>query len=527
MSTPVKPGCSPILEEALHRRNMLCRAESGGRAAVVQLVVAGLCLYDANNMFLLGLLTSQPARMVASLLYLVEMSLFAVLVTSFFSSLWSLLAPLHSHTPLSLTSRQFQLLRLHPSSPGFTKSPESSKAQSSNPGPSPLPGHLTLSPAPSITPVNMSSTSWLSQSPTSPTSPLSPVSPPSTNLRSGQYPNSPSSPLTNSSQLAAYLANYSQWEASQSLAEQDTSSQTSQAGPSGLWAGYNNSRQLDFSSSCSGQQVYQLSSPLPPTNNANATDSDKTLDKTQSKVLSHRLGIDPRELVSWNENLRVWLTQTILKPLVSEIDRVNSALPRLGISDVSVGSVPVERLRKVSALPQVNSSLSSLAALLPYLEVSSDQTYLLDRLRALSATGAMSSYRWSAGGQGWTDRLPSDSEIVMHCVTTYMDTRLLLVSTIHSGDNLTSFSGRHFVKFGDKLRQMRDDKNTLAIIQDTKSPVHYVVQVGDKQLDVGVGRNNMIHSLLLFLHTVKVERSGLLGRVNFGLSGLNILWVLD
>ena len=528
MSTPVKPGSSPLLAEALQRRNMLCRAETGGRAALAQLGVAALALYDANNLVLLGLLTSHPPTMVVSLLYLVEMSLFAVMITSFLSSLWNLLAPLHSLTPLSLTSRQFQLLRLHPSSPGFTKSPEPDRAASSTSGlMSPLAGHLTLSPATSITPVNMSSASWMSQSPTSPTSPLSP---PSTNLRSGQYPNSPVSPLTNSSQLAAYLANYSQWEASQSILEPDTASQTGQTG-SGLWSGYTNTRQLDFSATSGGQQqqqqVYQLSSPLPPTNNTNATDSDKTLDKTQSKVLSHRLGIDPRELVSWNENLRVWLTQTILRPLVSEIDRVNSALPRLGISDVSVGSVPVDRLRKVSALPQVSSSLSSLGGLLPYLEVSTDQTYLLDRLRALSATGAMSGFRWSAGGPGWTDRLPSDSEIVMHCVTTYMDTRLLLVSSVHSGDNLTSFSGRHFVKFGDKLRQMRDDKNTLAIIQDTKSPVHYVVQVGDKQLDVGVGRNNMIHSLLLFLHTVKVERSGLLGRVNFGLSGLNILWVLD
>lgn len=275
---------------------MLCRAETGGRAALVQLVVAGLCLYDANNMVLLSLLTSQPASMAASLLYLVEMSLFAVMITSFFSSLWNLLAPLHSLTPLSLTSRQFQLLRLHPSSPGFTKSPETTKAQSSGSClVSPLPGHLTLSPATSLTPVNMSSTSWLSQSPTSPTSPVSPPSTNlSTNLRSGQYPNSPSSPMTNSSQLAAYLANYSQWEASQSMLEPDTASQTGQAGP-GLWSGgFSNSRQLDFSTTSSGQQqVYQLSSPLPATNNTNATDNDKTLDKTQSKVLSHRLGIDP------------------------------------------------------------------------------------------------------------------------------------------------------------------------------------------------------------------------------------------
>ena len=65
------------------------------------------------------------------------------------------------------------------------------------------------------------------------------------------------------------------------------------------------------------------------------------------------------QVVTWNENLRVWLTQTIFKPLVSEIERVNSTLPRLGVSDVSVGSVPVERLRKVSTLPQVSSLVSN------------------------------------------------------------------------------------------------------------------------------------------------------------------------
>ena len=59
------------------------------------------------------------------------------------------------------------------------------------------------------------------------------------------------------------------------------------------------------------------------------------------------------ELVTWNENLRVWLTQTILRPLVSEIDRVNTTLPRLGVSDVTIGTVPVERIRKVITLPQV------------------------------------------------------------------------------------------------------------------------------------------------------------------------------
>ena len=73
----------------------------------------------------------------------------------------------------------------------------------------------------------------------------------------------------------------------------------------------------------------------------------------------------------------------------------------------------------------MSSNLSSLSTLLPYLEVSTDQTYLVKRLRDLAGTGAMSRFRWSAGGDNWSDRLPSDSEVVLHCVATYMDTRLL------------------------------------------------------------------------------------------------------
>ena len=172
----------------------------------------------------------------------------------------------------------------------------------------------------------------------------------------------------------------------------------------------------------------------------------------------------------------------------------------------------------------MSSNLSSLTAVVPYLEVSSDQGYLVSRLRQLASTGAMSQFKWSSGDNTWSDRLPSDSEIVIHCLSTYMDTRLLSAVS-DTGANLTSFTGRHFVKFGDKLR--KEDKDSLAIVQVTKSPPHYVVQLGDQQLDVGAGRNNLIHSLLLFLHTVKVERSGMLGRVSFGLSGLNMLWVLD
>jgi len=507
---------------------------------LVNLGLALLCLFDANHMVLLKLITSHPAYLATMLVYLLEMAIFSVLLTTSLSSLWSYISPLHSVNPLALTAEQFRLLRLHPSSPGFTKSPEVKTPVYPNPF-TPLPGPLVsplssppaqspTSPTGSITPVNMSRHSWHSPSPSSlPTTP-----PSSTNLRSPHFPLSPSSPLTDTSQLASYLSSYSLWEASQSmLAEPDTASQASQSTLFWQGAGLSHSTtKLDFSpASNSPRPQYQLSSPLPPSLTQDKdTSKDTTKDQTNSKVLSHRLGIDPMELVSWNENLRVWLTQTLLRPLVSEVDRVNSTLPRLGVADCSVGTVPVDRLRKVSMLPQVITSLPSLPTLLPYLEVSSDQTYLVARLRDLAKTGAMSKYKWSSGGAGWTDRLPSDSELVLHCLATYMDSRLLTTTATRvamgeGGDSVTPFTGVHFFKHGEKVR--KEDKDTLALVQVGRSPTQYVVQVGGRQLDVGGGRNNMVHSLLLFLHTVKGERGGMLGRVNLGLSGLNILWVLD
>ena len=81
----------------------------------------------------------------------------------------------------------------------------------------------------------------------------------------------------------------------------------------------------------------------------------------------------------------------------------------------------------------------------------------------------------------------------MHCLATYLDTRLLSAAG-ELGENTTSFTGRHFVKFGDKLGR-EADKNSLAVIQVNKSPRHYVVQLEEKQLDVGGGRNNLVHTV--------------------------------
>ena len=64
----------------------------------------------------------------------------------------------------------------------------------------------------------------------------------------------------------------------------------------------------------------------------------------------------------------------------------------------------------------------------------------------------MSKFRWNGGGPGWTDRLPSDSEVLMHFLATYLDSRLLSTTstrlTIPTDRAATPFSGVHYFAQG-------------------------------------------------------------------------------
>jgi len=529
---------SPVLGEALERRAMLLRARNSHTRLFVSLLLALVSLYEANHSILLRAFVPTPPLLVAWVLYTTEMLLFAVATANVLGSVWTVLAPLHGQPPLALTDRQFSLLKLQPSSPLFTKSPV--KKTDSYPNPfTPLPGPL-LSPAsassPALsppnspqTPANMSSTSWLS-------TPSTPGNT-STNLRRDHFPASPDLSLTDETSLASYLSNYRAWESTlPSPVQEDATSQG--VGSAMLWRPHStisHSGQLDFSSPVgAAKQVYQLSVPSPPTpSSPGGGEKESASDKTKASVLSQRLGIDPLDLVGWNENLRVWLTQTVLRPLVKEIDSANAALPKQGVADCQIGQVAVERLRKVAALPQVAQSVPHLTALLPYLEVSPDQSYLISRVRLLAKTGALSLFRWNGGGDGWTERLPSDAELLVHCLACYFDARLLTSASMRlsgttnpQAEVMKPFTGVHFYRHGEKPGEPAKENN-LAIVQVGRSPAHYVVQVGAGQLDVGTGRNNLIHTILLFLYRVRQDRAGMLGRVNLGLSGLNLLWVLD
>ena len=233
------------------------------------------------------------------------------------------------------------------------------------------------------------------------------------------------------------------------------------------------------------------------------------------------------ELVSWMENLRLWISQTVLVRLVKEIDETNAQLKKLGMTEVLIGQAGLERVRKASNLPNLLDTLPSLRKLVPFLELTTHQEYLVNRVRELSRGGAMSAFRWDGGGVGWRgDRgLPTDSEVVMHCVACYLDSRLPPVKGVIDGK---VFSTLYFHRLPEKPDQPVKLRVPCAVVQTASKPPHYVLQIGETdRLELNGGRNNLFHTLLLFLHHVKTKQGGVLGRVNFGRAGINLLWVIE
>jgi len=67
--------------------------------------------------------------------------------------------------------------------------------------------------------------------------------------------------------------------------------------------------------------------------------------------------------------------------LVKEIENVDRALYNQGFVDVSIGNVGLERLKKTTHTIQAAQTIPNLQFIIPYLEVSPNQEYIVQRIR--------------------------------------------------------------------------------------------------------------------------------------------------
>ncbi|NWR95723.1 TM209 protein, partial [Furnarius figulus] len=248
--------------------------------------------------------------------------------------------------------------------------------------------------------------------------------------------------------------------------------------------------------------------------------SKQAAEEVWARVTMNRQLLDHMD--SWTAKFRNWINDTILVPLVEEMESVSTQLRRMGCPELQIGEASISSLKQAALVKA--PLIPTLNALVQYLDLTPNQEYLVERIRELSQGGCMSSFRWNGGGdfkgRKWDTDLPTDSSILMHVFCTYLDSRLPPHPKYPDGKTFTS---QHFIQTPDKPDT--SNENLFCIYQSSINPPHYELIYECHVYSLPKGRNNMFHTLLMFLYIIKTKESGMLGRVNLGLSGVNILWI--
>lgn len=104
-----------------------------------------------------------------------------------------------------------------------------------------------------------------------------------------------------------------------------------------------------------------------------------------------------------------------MERIILEFDHVNESLQKHGFSDVQVGTVGLDRLRKTVQLTPTIQFFPTLSTLIPFLELTPNQQYLVKRIRELARGGCISDFKWNSGSsfndKKWDISLPTDCAV--------------------------------------------------------------------------------------------------------------------
>ncbi|XP_054735214.1 transmembrane protein 209-like [Anastrepha obliqua] len=279
--------------------------------------------------------------------------------------------------------------------------------------------------------------------------------------------------------------------------------------------------------------IYQLAPMITPSTPSKQLASEdgglKFLDNNSEII---RL-ISSEKLSQYVVNLRRWISATILERLAREIKNVDESFKNRGFADMRMGGIGLERLKKtVENQKFVNQYMPMLPLILPFLEMSSNQEYLVQRIKDLAEGSCIADYHWNSGaayhGLKWDEHLPTDSAILFHLFCVYMDSQLM---PLPQGGGRPFFS--RYVIIG---KEKRSAKETVALV---KNKAHCAILctnpqkprfnfISDNEIHTCVyDRNNLFYVIIQFLIYMKTHQEGALEGVNLGKSGINILCVIE
>ncbi|KAG7456099.1 hypothetical protein MATL_G00248220 [Megalops atlanticus] len=560
--TPVKEGMPSLID-----RTMRMRREEQARKVVLAWAVLNVSLAGMIYTEMTGKLLSRYYNISYWPLWYIELALACLFSLNALFDFWKYFKYTMAPSSIVLTPEQHRLLGLRDS--GIQATPPQKPEKEETPAPaqsSPLQGQSVLSYSPSWPP--STSPKFSPSCVTGYTPPLQSPSPPgsggsfsspvtySTPGSFGKvlnYSPSPSSspypssigPMEGSSLRARYRTSPSIFSSpggkddymadlkslERFLRSEEEKSQRSQLGspefvsPSHSPTFWNYSRSMgDYAQSLRKFQYQLACRSQAPSAHKDETDlgSKQAAEEVWARITTGHLVVD--RIDSWTAKLRNWINDTILVPLVKELDSVNSQLRRMGCPELQTGEASISSLKQAAVVKA--SSIPTLNAIVQYLDITPNQEYLVERIKELAHSGCMSSFRWNGGGdwkgRKWDTDLPTDSAILMHVLCTYLDSRLPPHPKYPDGKTFTS---QHFIQTPDKPDV--SNENLFCIHQSSTNPPHYQLVYQGHVYSLPKGRNNLFHTALMFLFIIKTKESGMLGRVNLGLSGVNILWIFD
>ncbi|XP_074609702.1 transmembrane protein 209-like isoform X1 [Acropora palmata] len=512
---------SPVVENSFRRKQMTRRSHAAFTWVFVNVVLAAAFFGELAFGSVAHYFEIQHPLMYFGVLLLALWFTFCFAI-----DLYHYMRPVLGQNSVLLSQEQRLLLGIRPTESGFKLAPVETPSYNGSVSPTIIPSSSPSIGMPSNlinTPPRLVGTPPRSNT-SSPRTPVTgtpsfyneTVSTPDSRSRQSSPARSPfhsSACMTDLDSLTQYIREQEE--------EQERLQRVSQPDPHSLGRGqaYWSSHRYDFTPPLNVYRIARRSPDL----SLSRDDDESGYNSTKAEDVWVKLHVTRTDLDHWTENCRKWLCQTILVRLVSQIEAVNEILTRIGCSELQLGTVNLGAGRQV-ALTKADQ-VPSLGSIIPYLEASNNQEYLVQRLSELAQGGCMGLYRWNSGGQyrgkAWEQDLLADSQLVLRMFCTYMDSRLPADPTF---PDRRTFTGLHFLKTPDKPDARKSD---LCIYQSRLHPPHFKVIVEDEVFDMPKGQNNLFHTIIFFLHHVKTKRYGMLGRVNLGKSGVNILCILN
>ncbi|VDM96469.1 unnamed protein product [Thelazia callipaeda] len=270
----------------------------------------------------------------------------------------------------------------------------------------------------------------------------------------------------------------------------------------------------------------------------------KQIPITSSEILN-QYNMGAEDFAAAEHNLRFWICQTILRPLVEKIDEVNAVLIKSSAHPLlKIGHSSVEALQ-VAASSKSELLKSALPYIIPYLKAHEKQSYLVKRCRELSVDVCMKNYNWQSGGnefvekkdgdehgysppeRPWGPHLPTDSELIWSWFSVYMDARMATNPLV--SDFEMPFSSVYYLKKPAKPSPLQCMKKSFYIYQSSTHPPHFelVLDGGRERFEVDRGSKNFWRTLLLFIQHIRLFNDCCIGNIKINEKGINLSCILE